>query len=317
MIGCGIQTTLPVPIVSTNLSQVWTAGFHSTGLSCVFDSKLVIPVEADVLCLDVDTGEPVWKYSSPSDKAWTGVWTVWTGEEILAGFQCSYGQLTITLDQSGEEIGKVETFDYTTAPKGSNGQYWMIHSTKLVGKSSSFDIEQSMPWVEFNGGLIFTVTTNGEVKTYDAFGKLVWSYKLNSMASSFKEFSWGLVVCCEKEIVAIDLSGKDLWTLDLKATSIPSSLGEDFIVSGDKKIFKISNSGKVQADVTLEEVPVCIESASNGFAVIMETKITTFDSTFSKLQTIDVFEQTNQILIWSDWVITTGYAQKCFKPLKE
>jgi len=317
MFGCGIQTKPPISVVSANLAQVWEAGFHSSGLSCVFDGKLVIPVEADVLCLDIDTGEPVWKYSSPSDKAWTGVWTTWTGKEILAGFQCSYGQLTVTLDQNGEEIGKVETFDYTTVPKGSNGQYWIIHSTKLVGKTSSFDIEQSIPWVEFNGGLIFTITINGEAKTYDVFGKLVWSYKLNSTASSFKEFPWGLVVCCEDEIVAIDLNGKGLWTLDLKATSIPALLGEDFIIGCEKMIYKISKSGKVKADASLDEMPVCIESASNGFAVILQNKITTFDSSFKKLNTMDVFEQTNQILFWNDSIITTGYAQKCFKPLKQ
>ncbi len=317
LVGCG-AADMPARSVLNKASPSWHTGFASTGKGTLFDGKFAIPAGREVICIDPQSGEVLWKYQSPKDKVWQAV-EVYEFDGLLeAVFQGAEGQMSATLTKNGRETRTTKSKSYSSKLLSFAGNRAFVSDKKLTIGRLEVDVPSSHPMIEAKGGMVFTVTLENQLQARGEDGKLVWSAKPATPVNMIVGTACGLLVCCQSEVLCIDpLNGSMAWTKQVHSNTFPAELASDIVIATSGKITRLSCKGEVLAEAKVEGEPNSADACPDGIAVVVGTKLLTFDLSLKKIQEFTISEGTTQALIGPGFIITNGGSQRAFLPIKQ
>lgn len=315
--SCG-TTELPARSILNKVSPSWQTGFASTGKGTAFDDKIAIPAGREIICINSQDGNVIWKYHSPKEKVWQAVEVYEFDGMLEAIFQGSSGELRSTLTKNGREIRVAESLSYGSRLTSIAGNKAFISDKKLTIGSLEVDVSSSHPFLVATNGMVFTVTLENLLEARNEDGKLNWSAKLATPVNMLKSTSCCLLVCCQSELLCVDpLNGSVKWTKPLHSNTNPVELGNDIVIATSGKIIQLSCEGKSKTETVVEGEPNSIDACPDGVAVVVGTRLLTYDLSLKKIQEFNISEGTIQVLIGPGFLFTNGASQRAFLPIKK
>jgi hypothetical protein len=155
--------------------------------------------------------------------------------------------------------------------------------------------------------LIITVSQSNIIRAYSLYGKIAWYKEAYEDVQRISLSSGLLFVNLSNRMLVFEAeTGKFIWSLDSIVTVDPKPFGKNLLFASDKAIIEIEpTKGIIQRSLKKEGV-ISFDVAPDGIVLLANAKIETYDLKLEKIDSIDAFDGTHQVIIGSGMIFTNG-----------
>lgn len=307
LILCSCQTKDIPPTVTGKLEKAWQTGFASGYHASLIGNLFVVPSGADIFAIDATDGQVKWKYESPRKKTWNSVSCQEFGDGILASFESGAGSLIANLTINGTQIETFENERQSSIPTIFGPRFWQIQTNQIFGNVRQFTVEPTLPMAVSTQSLIITVSQANIIRAYNYYGKIVWYKEAYEDVQRISIANGLLFVYLTNRLLVFEADmGKFIWSMDALVTVDPKPFGKNLLFATNNGLIEVEpEKGVIQHSMKKDGI-ISFDVAPDGIVLLANAKIETYDLKFTKLDSIDAFDGTHQIIIGPGMIYANG-----------
>ncbi|HOO97464.1 MAG TPA: hypothetical protein PKV16_06780 [Caldisericia bacterium] len=313
-VSCAGSNTEPPQSSIKNLKEITKMGFHSTAPAAQMDELLLIPVDDEIIAVDMCDFSIPWKYAAPPGKNWSCAYITTNESEIVAGFEGKGEELVATISKSGSEKYTSIIENDSSSPVWHLGKWWRMSNNRIYSEDFFFDIPDSFPRLNVACDLFIYYTLENHIEARDSDGKLYWEAKIAGQILSLLDLDWALVVQTKNDALFLDpRTGSSFFSLAISGAVKFVNFGNDFLMGEFNRITCYDREGNRCGTVDTAGIPNSIVTTSDGFVSVMNNQLITFDQQLNPKQVFSLTPGIHEAFIYGDSIAVSGYSQVFYK----